>query len=965
MQIAARNWQFLKPSMDSPYIIAVFLQYLFTHITQVLKRLLFCLSVLLMSAVSAEAGYISSAQALEKARHFMKGKTFSQAKVLKSMNGTSGGNRQPLFVFNASEGGYVIIAGDDRMPDVIGYSNTGSIDLDKLPPTMLGWLEEYAGQIRSLETTELTAKSRNRPSHTAIAPLISAKWKQSAPYNYMCPDGNGQDFYETVYNTGYRCVTGCVATAMAQLMYYWKWPESCPALDTYMSKQKKVRGLPPAKFKWDKMKDSYANNETGESSDAVAELMRYCGQAVGMEYGTASSAAAMSRETMVNVFNYSYSTRKIRRDNYDDMEWEDIIYRELAERRPVIYSCHMKNSGHDFLIDGYDGKGYFHFNWGWGNMSDNYFLLSLTGDSASGSESDSRKDGNFLTQEVWIGINPHREGDPDIYASVSRDGLTATLYYDRNPVSRHGIDFLTNPPAAGVTTVVIDGSFANFRLHTAKRLFAEFRDLKTIRGMSNLKTDHVTDMSYMFYNCGNLANMDVSHFKTGKVKDMSYMFYNCGKLANADVSGFRTDSVSNMKCTFYGCSALTGLDVSRFSTGNVKDMSYMFYNCGNLQSLDVSRFKTGNCADIRSMFYGCSALTELDVSGFDTEKVTNMSYTFYNCAKLQRLDVSRFRTGRVNDLESMFYGCSELTAIDLRGFVTGNATSMSYMFYNCANLVNLDISRFDTGNVTNMKSIFSGCSALRNLDVSGFNTAKVRDMSYMFYKCANLERLDVNRFRTENTTGFGAMFYGCSALEELDVSGFVTGKADNMSFMFYKCSALKSLDVSRFATANVTNMKSMFTGCSGLESLDVALFATGRVTDMSYMFCNCSGLKRLDLGHWETGQVTDCKSMFSGCLALTVLDVSGFRTGKVKDMSHMFYNCPNLVTVYGGDGWNTDNAAKSDDMFYGCLSVTGGRGTRYDNQHTDKGYARPDGGPGAPGYFTDNAAAAPGAAENP
>lgn len=920
-----------------------------------MKKLLFCLLSILLSTGYSGAGPVSEAQALEKARQFMKGKTFVQAQVLKRLNGTSDGNREPLFVFNAREGGYVIISGDDRVPDVIGYSNTGSINLNNLPPTMLGWLEEYARLIRSLEASPAVPPQDSRtssPSRTAIYPLVTSKWKQSAPYNKMCPNSIGKELSGDGSTDDDRCITGCVATAMAQLMYYWKWPESCPALESYSSGLMRVKSLPAVRFSWHKMKDSYSSAETGEPSDAVAGLMRYCGQAVKMKYGTSSSAAAISRQTLTDVFQYSYSTRKIQRDNYDDKEWEDIIYRELSEHRPVIYSCHSKNFGHDFLIDGYDGKGRFHFNWGWGDLSDNYFLLTVSGKSASGSEAESREDGDFLTQEVWIGINPHREGEPDIYASVSGDGHTATLYYDRNPVSRHGIDFLSNPPAAGVTTVVIDGSFADFRLHTARRLFADFRDLKTVRGMSNLKTDHVTDMSYMFYNCENLTGLDVSHFKTGKVKDMSYMFYNCGKLTALDVSGFRTGSVSNMKCMFHGCSAVTDLDVSGFGTGNVTDMSYMFYNCGNLQSLDVSRFRTGNASDIQAMFYGCSTLTELDVSGFNTDRVTDLSYTFYNCANLRSLDVSRFRTGQVTDFESMFYGCSELKAIDVSGFVTGNATGMSYMFYNCANLTSLDIRRFDTGNVTNMKSMFSGCSMLRNLDVSGFNTANVTDMSYMFYKCANLERLDVSRFRTEKTTGFGAMFYGCSALKELDVSGFVTDKAVNMSFMFYKCSGLKSLDVSRFGTANVTSMKSMFTGCSGLESLDVSRFATGRVTDMSYMFCNCAGLKGLDLGKFQTGQVTDCKSMFSGCLALTVLDASGFNTGKVKDMSHMFYNCPNLVTVYASEGWSSVNAANSDEMFYGCPAVIGGQGTVYDNKHTDKGYARPDGRPEAPGYFT-------------
>ena len=193
---------------------------------------------------------------------------------------------------------------------------------------------------------------------------------------------------------------------------------------------------------------------------------------------------------------------------------------------------------------------------------------------------------------------------------------------------------------------------------------------------------------------------------------------------------------------------------------------------------------------------------------------------------------------------------------------------------------------------------------------------------------------------------------GVYSLTSLDVSHFDTGNVTNMSYMFSGCSGLTSLDVSHFDTGNVTNMGYMFEGCSKLTSLDVSKFDTGNVASMDKMFQNCFGLTSLDVSKFNTGKVTNMSGMFYCCSSLTSLDVSGFDTANATNMGSMFSGCSSLTTIYAGLGWNTDKVTSSSFMFYNDSNLIGGAGTSYDSGHTDKAYARIDGGTDNPGYFT-------------
>ena len=118
------------------------------------------------------------------------------------------------------------------------------------------------------------------------------------------------------------------------------------------------------------------------------------------------------------------------------------------------------------------------------------------------------------------------------------------------------------------------------------------------------------------------------------------------------------------------------------------------------------------------------------------------------------------------------------------------------------------------------------------------------------------------------------------------------------------------------------------------------------------MFRGCGKLTDIDVSGWNTENVKNMFCMFYGCSSLTSLDLSGWNTAKVTNMSHMFYSCRNLVSILAGSGWNTDNVTESGIMFKSCTKLRGGAGTSYDEAHTDKTYARIDGGAANPGYFT-------------
>ena len=250
----------------------------------------------------------------------------------------------------------------------------------------------------------------------------------------------------------------------------------------------------------------------------------------------------------------------------------------------------------------------------------------------------------------------------------------------------------------------------------------------------------------------------------------------------------------------------------------------------------------------------------------------------------------------------------------------------SFLFAGLNNATSIDVSNLDTSDATSMYYMFDYCIKITSLDFNGWDTSSVTDMSYMFSYCTALTSLDLRGFNVSAVTTINHMFYYCTALTSLNVNGWNTSSVEDMGYIFFKCTALTSLDLSSWNTSSVTNMERLVLDCTALTSID--------------------------LSGWNTSSVTNMYSMFSST-ALTSLDLSSFNTSKVTNMHTMFWQDKNIVTIYVGSGWNTDNVTSSYDMFLACRSLVGGAGTTYDSSKVDKTYAHIDGGTSNPGYFTE------------
>ena len=368
-----------------------------------MKKLLFTL-LAVMVTLTMNAEQVSKQNALQKAQQFMPGKNFTVTSSRSLARGDDSQAREAeLYILNADGGGFVIVSGDDRTTPILGYSDKGEFRMDNMPDNLRYWLESYVEQIKALDNGATpVVRARTRSAQPAIEPMITTRWNQFEPYNLRCP----------VYNNS-RCPTGCVATALAQVMYYYKWPTTSTAIPKYTTGTNSILmpELPATSFRWDLMKENYKGNETDESAEAVAELMLYVGQANEMNYEVGASGASIQTQSMIDYFGYSKNMQGLSARYYTTAEWDEIIYHELECGRPVLYSGHSSSVGHQFICDGFDGNGLFHINWGWGGSSDGFFVLSLANPKSKGAGGGSGSDGYSNGQVAIIGFQPGDEAE--------------------------------------------------------------------------------------------------------------------------------------------------------------------------------------------------------------------------------------------------------------------------------------------------------------------------------------------------------------------------------------------------------------------------------------------------------------------------------------------------------------------------------------------------------------------------
>lgn len=425
--------------------------------TMTLALLAFCLTAI------GHAAPISKQQALNSAKVFLqqKGKNVAISNMRMAFRAPlkKGAEEAAYYVFNAEGGnGFVVVSGDDRTVSILGYADKGSFDADNLPLNMKAWLEGYEEQIRQLDkmgATVISASPAKAPrkvieaSKKPIPPLLTCTWNQDDPYNQNCPQ----------FVTGTQCVTGCVATAMAQVMYYHR-ANSVSTIQTTIEGYQcstswggtkiDVATIPAGtKLDWNNMLDNYTGNESDAQKNAVAVLLAACGASVHMEYGVVQYGGSSASNSFIpnalkTYFGYQAEMKYCNRDQYCIADWEQLIFDELVNNRPVIYDGQSTGGGHAFVVDGYDGDGLFHVNWGWGGDSNGYFVLSVMNPhNTSGIGASSTSDGYSMSQGAVIGVQPQESGSVEeeiqtlTASDMSVSGNTITATFSNRTTSAH------------------------------------------------------------------------------------------------------------------------------------------------------------------------------------------------------------------------------------------------------------------------------------------------------------------------------------------------------------------------------------------------------------------------------------------------------------------------------------------------------------------------------------------------
>lgn len=571
----------------------------------------------ILFTLEGKAEPISSAQALKNAQVFLqeRGIAMPQKGMRRAPSANATQEQAPFYVFNIGDnGGFVIASGDDRTPTVLGYSDTGRMDLDSLPDNLKYWLGFYEEQIKNLDKSSSTPRAKRVATvRTPVSPMVTCKWDQVSPFNNSCPTTIG----------GSRCVTGCVATAMAQVMYYHRKYSTreiladipnytCDNGNVYVKETK--AGTP---IDWDNMVDAYGYYDpphTAIQEQAVADLMFYCGASVKMEYSPSGSGADenLVPTALVKYFDYDDGVKLERRANYTDAEWETMIYDELERGNPLIYT----GGFHAYVVDGHDGKGYVHVNWGWGGWDNGYFLLS----AATGSDEEVL-DGYGHNQDAIFGAVPN--GD---FPRMTNCGLTLT----------------------GNTTV------------------SNISSLSSIPVSFSLTVANLTEQTYSF-------EQAIGLYKNGQLLSVVKQLPNISKMA-ANATKKQTVSLELDAALAQGVYTL--VPISRAAgaekwrrNGDYKQFVTVVIHGGNAKFIvgkpalegDIITFAN---SEVKSLCVdNWDANGDGELSKQEAAAVTSLNQVFEGKSFIDSFDELKYFTGLKSFGEFEFYGCNSLSSI--------------------------------------------------------------------------------------------------------------------------------------------------------------------------------------------------------------------------------------------------------------------------------------------------------------
>lgn len=793
-------------------------------------------------------------------------------------------NTAPCFyIYNVTGNhGFIIVSGDDAVTPVLGYSFEGKYDPSNETPAYTAWMNNYKKQIAYIRNTPSEAEDNCEFKSTSastiqsatalkeVAPLVTSTWNQGRYYDSQCPE----DAYS---NYGGRALTGCVATAMGQVMYYHKYPAECADIPAYYCKNYgEIAAIPPTTYNWSDMTDKLSKSSTQQQVDAVGTLLYHCGAAVGTNYGNDGSEAFLddATEAFIKNFRYSSSARFVMKNEYKETEWKQLILNELNHNRPVYYAGYDGYSGHAFVCDGYQTEDYFHFNWGWGGYFDGYFYMNALSPDGYYSFTDEH--------QAIIGISP-----------VAIPQLTCSNY------------------------VLLDGSAGGTGNGDG---IANSGETISLRFTLNNSGDGIaSDVTAVLLCDDPNVIMDVDSLALGEVEPNStpssrFWFSissDCPDKAVTFLIKIESDEGTIVKEITLPVSKVSSTKV--MVAGTLKDL---FASAEKRAAVSLALTGTLDARDFKTLRDSFPSLTELDLSGVEVVAYTGSEgtadsvrsiaypageipdYALYDCTGLMNLILP-------DNITSIgahaFHNCWALRTVDMGDRVTSIG---DYAFFYCQMLPSIQIPN-------SVKTIgidaFRTCIAMKSIT---FGSGLTSIGSGAFYSCLQLKSVTL----PDSVVSIGDLAFGlCWDVTSVTIGSKLTTLGCNV---FGMCSSVKAFGVSEQNNTFCSEDGVLFTKDKrtliAYAAAKAAVYnipaGVDSIGDYAFYFCNNLTTLTIPDGVTSIGE-----SSFQNCTRLSSFTLPGSLTSIAK---LAFMHCRSLTSVA-----IPPNVATIDSLAFKCCKA--------------------------------------------
>ena len=384
----------------------------------------------LLAVGSVQAALVSPEEAQQIAQEYMRsqksyiGRRSPARLQLQDVRRKVNSEEAAYYVFGTEEAGFVFVSADDQARPILGHVHEGTYDERRIPRNMRAWLTFLTEELSNIPNSQLD-RPRKALQHTPVDPLLEIegiRWDQSEPYNNACPEKDGV-----------RCPTGCVATAAAQIMRYYKYPAKGRGSHSYVWNGETLSSnFGQHTYNWDYILADYSGSYTQTQADEVALLMSDVGIALEMDYspGASSSNDFIAALSMVEHFRFDSAMQMLYMNDMGSEAFEKRVAKELKAKRPVMMSGRTdSDSGHEFICDGVNSDDLFHINWGWGGWYNGDFALTALYPDGQGIGGALQGEGYTHDVRALVGLQPDKGNSPvpqiEVESMIIPEGKTS------------------------------------------------------------------------------------------------------------------------------------------------------------------------------------------------------------------------------------------------------------------------------------------------------------------------------------------------------------------------------------------------------------------------------------------------------------------------------------------------------------------------------------------------------------